>query len=279
MSCWPLLRSVVVLSVVSPLFVQAQERPPAGQQTLSLAGTLQGLQPGLLHVVNDGGEQWLVKAPTRTEDITYEASAHPSWLQPGMYVQFKGTFDQRGKSVKPVSQLTVITPHADTRIGAIPDTSLGVGAGDLFGEVKPVETNPKTQQPTTVALTVTGRLAGVENGVIRVTAGNAVVDAQLTSDAAIAVELSNYALARPGDKVSLSGWYLQKGQGYATRLLVRAAQPLGSPKKERVIVSPEERKKAFDALDDLSAGEDQPASGAKPADGDKPASGAEPKKE
>lgn len=268
-----LLQSLVAFAVLTPTAVLGQGRPPAAaQQPLSFDGTLQGLQPGVLLVVNEGGEQWLVKAPARPENIIYQASAHPSWLQPGMYVQFKGTFDQRGQAVKPVAQLTVITPKADTRIGAFPDASIGAGAPDLFGDPKPAASNPKPRQPTTVDLNVTGRLAGFENGKMRVAAGNAVVEAQLTDDASISVELSNYALARVGDKVSVNGWYLQKGQGYATRLLVRAAQPLAGAKKERVIVSAEERKKAFDALEDLSGGDDSPAD-------NKPAGDAAPKVE
>jgi hypothetical protein len=67
--------------------------------------------------------------------------------------------------------------------------------------------------------------------------------------------MNNYALARPGDKVSVNGWYLHKGRGIANRLLVRAAQPLGSEKKERIAASPKERKQSLDVLNDISAGD------------------------
>lgn len=250
----PFARLAVVVVILAPVTAAAQ-KPPQGppKQTMSMDGVLQGVQAGLLQVVSDGGEPWLVKVEAKPENITYQASADPSWLQAGMYVQFQGRFDHRGKAIAPVSQITVITPKADTRLGAFPDGSLDA-SGELFGEAK-VETSSKPQ-PETYALTVAGRLAGVENGKIRVAAGNAVLDAELADKPTILVELGNYALARRGDKVSVNGWYLQKGQGWANRLLVRAAQPLTGPKKEpRVAVSPEERKKAFDALEDLSAGD------------------------
>jgi hypothetical protein len=172
-----------------------------------------------------------------------------------MYVQFKGTFNKNGKSTAPISQVTVFTPSDSTPLGAFPDRAGEAAAGELFAESNPEPKAKPKAQPEILPLNVAGRIAGVEQGKIRVAAGDAVIEAELAEKATISVDLNNIVLARPGDKVSVNGWYLQKGQGWATRLLVRAAQPLANPKKDRVVVSPEERKKALDALEDLSAGD------------------------
>lgn len=253
------LRLALAFLLLAPGLCAAQNRQPnsaAGpqRQNFTLEGKLQGMPGGLLQVVNAAGEPWLVKVETGPENITYQALAHPTWLQPGMFVQFKGSFDPRGKATEPVSQLTIFTPKADTQLGAFPDSGSRLG-GELFANTR---TQPKAKpQPEVASYSIVGRVAGWEHNKLRVAAGNATVETELADDATIDVELSNYALARVGDKVSVTGWYVQKGQGWANRILVRAAQPLGAPKKERVVVSSEERKKAFDALDDLSAGDTQ----------------------
>ncbi|MBW3596982.1 MAG: hypothetical protein KY475_06870 [Planctomycetes bacterium] len=246
----PLLTAALLIgSSTTSAWTQNPKQPADGapKQNLSMDGVLQGVQAGLLQVVSEEGEPWLVKVEARPENVTYQASAEPGWLRPGMFVQFKGRFDNRGKAMAPVSQMTVFTPNAETRLGAYPDESLQATA-DLFGDeqAEPVA----KPQAETVALNVAGRLAGAEGGKMRIAAGNAVLEAELDEKPTILVELSNIALARQGDKVSVNGWYLQKGQAWANRLLVRAAAPLEGPKKERPI-SPEERKKALEALEAL----------------------------
>jgi hypothetical protein len=241
-----------LLLALCPALAAGQDRSkaPGGapKQNLSMDGVLQGMQGGLLQVVSDGGEPWLVKVEAKAENITYQASAEPGWLRPGMYVQLEGRFDKRGKATAPVSQMTVFTPNQETRLGAYPEEGLKA-TSDLFGDAKP-ET-PSKRQPEAVSLKVAGRLAGVDGGKMRIAAGNAVLEAELAEKPTLLVELNNYALARPGDKVSVNGWYLQQGQAWANRLLVRAAEPLAPAKKERAVVSPEERKKALEALEEL----------------------------
>jgi hypothetical protein len=266
----PLARIAVALLALSPAAAPAQNKERPGvpeRQNLSLDGVLQGIQQGLLQVVSDGGEPWLIKVEARPDAVIYQASADAGWLQPGMYVQFEGTFNKHGKSTAPISQLTVFTPNESTPIGAFPDRAEAAG-GELFADTRPEPPKARPKQPETLSLKVAGRVAGVEQRKIRVAAGDAVVEAELAEKADIAVDLNNIVLARPGDKVSVNGWYVQKGQGWANRLLVRAAQPLANPKKERVIVSAEERKKALDALDDLSAGDAAPRAAA-PKDDEK----------
>jgi hypothetical protein len=259
---------------------QAPAANPSGvpkREQMRVDGTLQGMQGNLLQLVTEGGDQWVVKVEAQPENITYQASAQPDWLQPGMYVQFHATFDQRGRATAPVSQLTVFTPNADTPLGAFPESGLNTGTNELFADTKPTqETKPK-KPPEVVPLNVAGRLTGLERGKIRVAASNVTLEADLADDATIAVELNNYSLARMGDKISVNGWYVQKGHGLATVVLVRAAQPLGAVKKPRVAASPEDRKRAFDALEDLSAGESaKPGAAQDKPDADKPE---EPKKE
>jgi hypothetical protein len=278
----PVARIAVGLMLLTPAVAGAQnaERPGVPErQTLSLDGVLQGAQQGLLQVVSDGGEPWLIKVEARPDAVTYQASADPGWLQPGMYVRFKGTFNKHGKSAAPVSEITVFTPNETTPLGAFPEQGPEAAGGELFADTKPEpKTKPKPAQPEALSLNVAGRVAGVEQGKIRVAAGDAVVEAALDEKAKVSVDLSNIALAKPGDKISVNGWYLQKGQGWANRLLVRAAQPLTKPKKERVIVSPEDRKKAFDALDDLSAGDAPQRDPSAPKEDDKDESPKEPAK-
>jgi hypothetical protein len=266
-------RFAVALMLLTPAIAVAQNAERQGvpeRQTLSLDGVLQGAQQGLLQVVSDGGEPWLIKVEARPDAILYQAAADPGWLQPGMYVQFKGTFNKHGKSTAPLTEVTVFTPNETTSLGAFPDRGAEAAGDQLFAETRPEpKVKPKPVQPETLSLNIAGRVAGVEQGKIRVAAGDAVVEAELDEKTAVSVDLNNIVLARPGDKISVNGWYVQKGQGLANRLLVRAAQPLTKPKKERVIVSPEDRKKALDALDDLSAGDAGGRDAKAPQDEDK----------
>jgi hypothetical protein len=197
------------------------------RENVTAKGVVKGVRPGLLAVVTEQGEQWLVKVPDRPQEVSFVASANRSWLRPGMLVKFKNTFDAKGRPVALVRQLEVISLRADTQLGLIPDSQLGGGSTGLFSSDEPVK---KQSAPETMSFTVAGTLRGYKDGNILVVAGGTPVQSQLDEKATISVDVSDYSLAREGDTVQFNGWYYlgQRDRIFSNRLTISSTQKLGT---------------------------------------------------
>jgi hypothetical protein len=188
--------------------------------------TIKGVRPGLLAVVSEQGEEWLVKIDARPQDISYVAAAELNWLRPGMLVRFKNTFDSKGKPLALVDQLEVITLRPDTQLGLIPDSKLG--GGGLFADTD--EPQKKASAPDSASFTVAGKLRGLKNGTMLVAAGRVMVQSKLSDKAKVSVDISDYSLARDGDLAELTGWYYlgQKNRVFARSLKISSQSKLGA---------------------------------------------------
>jgi len=191
-------------------------------------------------VVAEDGDQYYVKVPERSQNITYSASAEAAWLRPGMYVQFVGRFDDKGKSQQPIARLEVFTPGPDDKLGVFPEAD--------FGDIKALfsrdEEEKKKAEPKGTSLKVVGRLAGMRKGKIGVSAPGVSIEATLADNAQITVETSDLRLMREGDSISVDGWHLpgQEKSVYASNVKVTAAEPLDSSRKKKP--QPEKRKES-----------------------------------
>ncbi|MCA9124341.1 MAG: hypothetical protein H6822_07975 [Planctomycetaceae bacterium] len=229
-----------------------QEGQP--RENVTASGVIKGVRPGVLAVLTEQGEQWLVKIPDRPQDISFVASANPNWLRPGMLVKFKNTFDAKGRPAATVRQLEVITLRPDTQLGLIPDSQFGGGATGLFSSEEPAK---KQSAPETMSFTVAGTLRGFKDGNLLVAAGNMPVQSQLDERATISVDVSDYSLAREGDTVELTGWYYlgHRDRVFSNRLSISSKEKLGMEEgKEKKVPTKKEPATKDDvekALEDL----------------------------
>ena len=213
---------------------QQRELP---RENVRAKAKIKGVRPGLLAVVTEDGDQWLVKVDAKPQDISFVASASPQWLQRGMLVKFQNTFDKKGKPLDTVRQLEVISVRADTKLGLVPVAKFGEAA-KLFSDED--ESSKKKKAPNSMAFSVAGTLRGYKDGKMLVAAGRTLVQSQLGDKAKISVNVSDYSLAREGDAIDLSGWYYagRKDRVFANRITISASRTLGEPESQ-----PEPKKK------------------------------------
>lgn len=245
--------AIAVLLTISVASIgTSQEGQP--RENITATGVIKGIRPGVLAVVTEQGEQWLVKVPDRPQDVSLVASANPNWLRPGMLVRFKNTFDAKGRPVATVRQLEVISLRADTQLGLIPDSQFGGGASGLFSNDEPTK---KQSAPETMSFTVAGTLRGFKDGNLLVVAGNTPVQSQLDEKASISVNISDYSLAREGDTVQVTGWYYlgQRDRVFSNRLSISSKEKLGTEegaeKKSPAKKEPPKKDDVEKALEDL----------------------------
>lgn len=228
MSTFLRILTVVVLAIL-PALALAQER-----EKMSAVGELKGLKGNVMHIQSSNGEQWLVQAPKEPGKLMFQASAEPTWLQKGMWVQFTAKFDEKGVVHGGVNQVLVITPNKETKIGVNRESDLSGGATELFRDDEPVQSDVET-----ALFTVIGRVSGLSAaGELSVAAGRTPVRVKLSDKTQVAVSVQGLQLAKPGDKVSVEGWYYpqQPNQAYGNEVTVTAQGKLGAkpeaPKSE-----------------------------------------------
>ena len=79
---------------------------------------------------------------------------------------------------------------------------------------------------------IAGRVTAYHAGKLQLTTGNAVIKAEVAPDAQVDLKLSDYSLARKGDRVTVSGQTIPKsGLVQATIVKIAAAEPLGGGAK------------------------------------------------
>lgn len=205
----------------SPAFAQNE------REELATIGRVMGIQGNMLQVEARDGVVWLVQLPNQMRNVTYRNTAGVKFLGPGVFVNFSGKFDKRGKMEGSVSTLKVFTPQSPDQLGIFPDALGGAGTG--FGAA-PAQPQPAAADDAPKSYQVSGRIAKVaRNGDVMIQAGQQSVTVSIDPAAQIEIEVDTLELARPGDTINLDAWYYPQrvGQAMATRVEVTGAQPLG----------------------------------------------------
>ena len=217
----------------------------SGRENVRLSGTLQGLRPGMMQVASDDGVQWIFQIQAKPQDIIYQATAEPEWVRPGMLVRFSGRFNKQGEAEQPISEITVFTPREGSRIGIFPESALNTEG--LF-ESPDAEPTPSDGYSSYL---VSGRFMGMKAGKMQVVAGRS-LQVDVAENVEVQVDVSDYTLAKPGDKVEVGGWFMrgQPGRGMAERLSITAAEPLTAE-----AIPTRGRRGAAGAAGDAAAGE------------------------
>jgi hypothetical protein len=224
-------------------FTSAQQRD---REPARCVGKLKGMAQGVLQVETDKGEQMLVAIEARPQDISFQGSATPAFLRPGMLVQFAATLDKKGEAQEEIGTIKVVSQRMGIQLGL--QAGGGFAGKELFSgnEDEGGKKKKKTRADAAPYL-VTGTLRSINNGKMYVAAGTT-VKAELSSNCQVSVDISDISLAREGDSVEVrQGWRFanQSNQLYARSLTITAEKPLGvEEKKRRPAVKDEEKKPA-----------------------------------
>lgn len=228
----------------------AQRPIPIPKDNFSSAGTIKGIQNGIFHVANVGGDQWLVDLAAEPDEIVLRGKATADWLRPGMPVSFEGTFFKnrsglpQGEALQPITKLKVFSVREDSKVELKEEAKRG---SFLAG---PKEDTPMEKAP----FTVTGVLVKYKGGKMTVSLGKTQVKAQLAPQAKIDVNINDPRFARIGDDIEFEGWHYvgQDKRIHATKVWITIAKPLGTDATKTVAKRPddgateEEQKQAHD---------------------------------
>ena len=193
---------LVSWALVAPVAAQAPRK-----RSLRSKGEIKAVQPPFLQFNNTSGKLWTIKVEAKPGDVIYKGTADPSWLRRGMLVRFSAQLDQKANAQEPISELFVFVPRPGYGVGVSPE---------LDG-----------------SFLVAGKLSSIKDGTLKLMAGRKTVTAELAEDATIQVELADYSLARPGDKIEMKGYFYQQGKGIASQLMITAAKPLATGEKKK----------------------------------------------
>ena len=259
-------RVTLLAVVLLPLSARGQYgvRPPEVKpEQLNATGTIKAIRPGLLHVLTEDNDQWLIQVRARPQDIAFTGPADSSFLKPGMLVRFVGKFNKRGECVEPVGSVTIFTIREGHGLGIKPDAEPGLaGTKEFFSDAKLAE-KPAGKKDEAISYRVAGTLTKLSrSGEMTISAPGATIKADLADDANISVDINNLSYVREGDQIEVRGQYLpaQKGQAVANWISVTAKEPLADAKKKPSAATP--------ALEKPGAAKPSAEKTEKPAEGD-----------
>jgi len=215
----------IVLLTIPPLLLAQANRE---RKAVRAKGALKAVAGGAIQVVNEDGEQWVVKVDPRSKYNVFQGSADVRFLRPGMLVEFRNTFDKKGKAQSEVRALKVFSLREDTRLGVIPVPS-GTAGGLFSSSVEDENKKKKTAKSAARPFIVSGPIRAIKDNKMTVAVGGALVHVELADKVQIAFNFADFRYARQGDTVEVFGWANpeQSDLVIASRLTITAAKPLG----------------------------------------------------
>jgi len=204
---------------------QPQQDIPKEQ--IEASGVIKGIRNGQFYVLASDGGQWIVNVDPKAQRVSFAGSADATWLRPPMFVEFNATVNAKGEATVPVKIATVMTPTKENPPGV--GTDSGGKSDDFFG----TKEGSDKKKEETIKVRVVGQITGIKEGVATVNGGDATLLVPFDKDAKISVEIpgvDGLELARAGDKIEFSGWYVKnnKGQAWANTLHVSGSEAFTS---------------------------------------------------
>lgn len=237
-SFWLFAWTTILWCLCGTVSAQQQQREQ-GRWTGKLKGIGAG---GVLQVESDKGEQWLVALERRPQEVSFQGSATPAFLRPGMLVQFTAMIDKKGEAQEPLGEIKVISPRTGIQIGLQAGGNLGAG---LFNS-NDDDANKKKKKvrSDTASYLVTGTLRSIKDRKMYIAAG-ATIKAEVADNSRVNFDITDFSLAREGDSVEIQGWRYpnQANQLYASRLTIIADKLLDPDEKKRRPGTKSEEKK------------------------------------
>lgn len=222
----------------------AQNRPGQRQmETLHTTATITHVQPNLLQVKAEDGQQWWVTPPNDIEHIVFRGTAELSFLQPRLAVRFHARFRPTERlrkeypATEPVTELELITLRPGSEPGLYPESA--DADGPLLFDAPPPspprkpERGEKSPAVDDQSFLVIGTLVEYKHDKIRVSAGPVQVVAELPATAEVTVDVRHFLWARAGDKIELTARYLPglPGRAEGQEFTITAALPLTGKEK------------------------------------------------
>ena len=252
------------------------QQPEIPRENLQCSGTVKQVGRGVIGLVTDAGDQWVVQVQARPQDISFTGAGDGTIVKPGMWVRFSSKLTRRGDAREPLSSLEIYTPREGFGVGISAESDGGAG-GEFFApptEEKPKpEPKPKANNEDTV-YRIGGQVSKISRlGELTINAAGTSIKAKLADDAKVSVDVTDLSLLQPGDKIEIRGWHPmgRKGQAIAEQVTASAAQPLtDTSKKKKPLPMPvaEEGEANTDKPADREKKPDEPGekkAGAKPA--------------
>ena len=184
------LVSFLLVAFVSPAAAQPRKR------SLQTKGEIVAVKAPFLRMKNVSGKNWVIKVEALPPNIVYRGPADAGYLKPGMLVRFSTQLDRAGRATAPLSEVFVFSPRPGYHIGTFPEAD-----GNML---------------------VAGKVITLKEGKMRVLAGRRVT-AELAPDVSVMLDLTNFTLARPGDKIEVKGYFYEGGKGIAQHLRITSS--------------------------------------------------------
>jgi len=253
MSTRALLVVVLVFAPAVPLFGQGV--PPMVPRVIQftpieLSGTVAAVQPGVITVKTPADELWGLRVPQRAE-VRVIGKAERDVLVPGLYVRFVATVDKRRSRVlEKVSKLTIITPSQE--VGRQPgvfypgqEEAMGMGeqpnplfppGGKPPGGDPPAEPGGNGQaESNEEEFDIRAQVTGVRGNRMSLYVPNAffkpVLMIELADDLEISLDLNNYGIAGPGDKLLSMGRQIAPQAVEALKVSIELTEPYSTKRK------------------------------------------------
>lgn len=184
-----------------------------GPQPFQGTATITAIGERGLEVADVNGKTWKL-APDKNCVIEVTGTADPDFLRPDMLVKYTAQFDKKGKASAPLNELEIVSPQA--AMSSIKQEVAGKKeAGDNFNGA------------------VIGHIKSIKNNQLIVQAPNGVFTADLSPNVSVKVNVSDFRLAQPGDKVDATGEYSPQGLALAKEMRITLSNPLGDAGKRK----------------------------------------------
>lgn len=216
-----ILASATQAQVFSPLRTN-QPQVVTLQAFHNKTGEFVGMSGNYLKCILDGTPVTVQFQKNSRVKVTGAATADA--LAPGMYVQFKGSFNRFGKAAEPIKDVVIYAPDAATQPGAY-----AAGSGGGFDE--PASSKKKGPVPATSVYQISGKITAAHKNNIHVDCGNMKVKADIAPDATVKLDTSDLSWASPGDRITISGAILGPGRAIGMDATIELAAPLVGKKK------------------------------------------------
>ncbi|MDZ7616364.1 MAG: hypothetical protein U1E05_05125 [Patescibacteria group bacterium] len=220
----------------------AQKVPP-----INLTGTVIQAGAGGVSLTSPTNETWHLRIP-HTAKVEVTGTADPEMLRPGAFVRLSAIVDTRKNLIaEPVNQLTLLD--------GLPPVMPGLGASQPSGEQ--------------VLLDLVGQIKSTRAGqiVLEVPNQKATIRFELADSATVAISVSDYTLAKPGDTIVAKGGQLTTNMAEASEVSITLSTPISDGKKRpepaRPASSPRrsaggEQRNAFDVAGQMEQGGAEP---------------------
>ncbi|HUT12091.1 MAG TPA: hypothetical protein VMY42_16435 [Thermoguttaceae bacterium] len=237
----------LVLALATLLHGQGMPQPMVPRviqfTPIELSGTVAAVQPGVILVKTPADELWGLRVTERAE-IRVIGKAERDVLCPGLYVRFVATVDkQRSRVLDTVSKLTIITPSQE--VGRQPgvfypgqEEGMGEQPNPVFqppGGVPGAEPPGNAEAKNEELFDIRAQVTGVRGNRVSLYVPNAffkpVLMIELADDLEISLDLNNYGIAGPGDKLLSMGRQIAPQAVEALKVSIELAEPYSTKRK------------------------------------------------